>query len=68
MKKEYTIPMAEKLEFNYSETITASGHGSASWLHTDNYNNCHDTPSDPPIWIAGDSDESCRIDKSFKFD
>ena len=24
MKKEYTRPMAEKLEFNYADTVTAS--------------------------------------------
>lgn len=25
MKKQYTQPMAEKIEFNYKETIVASG-------------------------------------------
>ena len=27
MKKEYSAPQAEKIEFNYSDNVTASGKG-----------------------------------------
>ncbi len=33
MKKEYTTPQAEKMEFNYTESVTASG-GGCNWYIT----------------------------------
>ncbi len=60
MKKEYKIPMAEKLEFNYTDTVTASSGNAMRWW-TDGYDKCHETESDPAIWIYGNSDLSCEI-------
>ena len=47
--KEYTTPKAEKLEFNYSDTVTASGQGHKYRLYTDNYYGCRTTETD--IWV-----------------
>ena len=50
MKKEYTVPSAEKLEFNYRDTVQASGeHGHKYRLYTDGYFACHETATD--IWV-----------------
>ena len=40
MKKEYNAPKAEKLDFNYQETIVASGAGSLK--EGSNINGCYD--------------------------
>ena len=60
MKKEYTIPKAEKLEFNYTDTVTASFGNAMRWW-TEKGEKCHEKESDPPIWIYGNSDLSCQI-------
>lgn len=50
MKKEYTAPNAEKLEFNYEETVTASSTpGHKYRLYTDGYFACRETATD--IWV-----------------
>ena len=43
MKKEYDAPKAEKLEFNYSETVVASG-TACDWFitHTQVLEGCTD--------------------------
>ncbi|MBR0512937.1 MAG: hypothetical protein IJK06_01645 [Clostridia bacterium] len=46
MKKEYEVPKAEKLEFNYSEGVTASSScGGAFQKYTDGGYNCQTTPT-----------------------
>ncbi len=55
MKKGYEVPKAEKVEFNYSENVTAST-GHKYLLYTDNYAGCNKKPSDPPVWVDGDND------------
>ncbi len=55
MKKAYEAPKAEKLEFNYSETVTASS-GHKYLMYVDNYSGCNKSPSDPPVWVDGDRD------------
>ncbi len=60
MKKEYTIPKAEKVEFKYADTVTAS-YGNALRWWTETFDKCHEKESDPAIWIYGNSDLSCRI-------
>ena len=61
MKKAYEIPKAEKVEFDYSETVTASS-GHAYLLYTDKYTGCHETKSDPEVWVKGDADTSCAFE------
>ena len=46
--KTYTTPIAEKLEFNYKETVTASN-GHKYRLYTDHYFGCRETETD--IWV-----------------
>ncbi len=38
MKKEYESPKAEKMEFNYSETVVASGTGCGWRITKGDYN------------------------------
>ena len=49
MKKAYTIPVAEKLTFDYQETVVASGSGHKYRLYTDTYYGCNTTETD--IWV-----------------
>ena len=51
MKKLYKTPKAEKLEFDYAETVTASSTctGGIYRKFVDGFENCHDTPTD--IWV-----------------
>lgn len=45
MKKEYTTPEVEKLEFNYAETVVASDICAAGvQLYTDEGYDCHSKP------------------------
>lgn len=48
MKKDYVTPKAEKIEFNYSDTVTASS-GHKYRLYTDTYFGCRETETD--IWV-----------------
>ena len=48
MKKDYTEPKAEKLEFSYDENVTASC-GHKYRLYTDKYTGCRETETD--IWV-----------------
>ena len=48
MKRQYTTPRAEKLEFNYEENVMASG-GHKYRLYTDGYFGCRETETD--IWV-----------------
>ena len=48
MKKDYVTPKAEKMEFNYSDTVTASS-GHKYRLYTDGYFGCRETETD--IWV-----------------
>ena len=59
MKKAYEAPKAEKLEFDYSETVTASS-GHKYLKYVDNYSGCNENPSNPPVWVDGDMDSSCK--------
>ena len=50
MKKIYEAPKAEKLEFDYADTIVASGPGiqcssGAYQLYTHGYTGCKENPS-----------------------
>lgn len=50
MKKTYDTPMAEKVEFNYQETVTASGASGHKYrLYTDGYYGCREVETD--TWI-----------------
>ena len=54
MKKAYETPRAEKLEFDYSRTVAASGSKSACSggsfrVYTDGYQYCHSRATDQ--WI-----------------
>ena len=60
MKKGYEVPKAEKLEFNYSENVTASS-GHKYLLFTEVEKGCNQKPSDPPVWVDGNMDESCTF-------
>lgn len=54
MKKEYTTPLAEKVEFDYSENVTASG--ATSYTTTDmstQWWECHTR------YVYGDSPSVC---------
>ena len=48
MKKNYNAPSAERLEFNYSDNVTASN-GHKYRLYTDGYYACRETATD--IWV-----------------
>ena len=48
MKKDYTTPKAEKMEFDYSDTVSASS-GHKYRLYTDKYFGCRETETD--IWV-----------------
>ena len=46
MKKEYEVPKVEKLEFDYSDAVTASScTGGAFQLYVDGYEKCRETPT-----------------------
>lgn len=50
MKKNYIAPSAEKLEFDYTETVAASsGQGHKYRLYTDGYFACREKATD--IWV-----------------
>ena len=54
MKKTYETPKAEKLEFDYSNTVAASGarsgcSGGIYRAFTHGYSNCHERETD--IWV-----------------
>lgn len=49
MKKVYSAPATEKIEFNYADTVTASGSGHKYRLYTDKYFGCRETETD--IWV-----------------
>ena len=51
MKKEYRKPMAERLVFDYTDNVVASGseHGHKYRLYTDGYFACRETETD--IWV-----------------
>lgn len=53
MKKEYNAPKVEKIEFEYSETVVASGNGCGGMyeLYVDGYDNCNTTPTGQ--WVGG---------------
>jgi len=51
MKKNYVAPRAEKMEYNYSDKVTASGMGNAYQEHIHTYSGCHDTPTNN--WFIG---------------
>ena len=47
MKKEYEAPKAEKMTFNYSEEVIASGGCGGEYReYTNNYTGCRTTPTD----------------------
>lgn len=47
--RKYTTPVAEKLTFDYQETVAASGNGHKYRLYTDTYYGCNTTETD--IWV-----------------
>ena len=50
MKRKYVAPQVQKLEFNYSNTVTASNTpGHKYRLYTDGYFGCRETETD--IWV-----------------
>lgn len=49
MKRKYETPQVEKIEFDYSDVVTASGQGHKYRLYTDSYYACRETPTD--IWV-----------------
>lgn len=51
MKKAYEAPKAEKMEFDYTESVTASGSCSGGIFRkfTHGYENCHEQETD--IWV-----------------
>ena len=46
MKKEYVTPRADKMEFNYTENVTASGSGFTLREYVQGYKGCNQTPTD----------------------
>ena len=45
MKKTYEAPKAEKMEFDYSEAVVASGcNGGVTIDYVNGYTNCGETP------------------------
>lgn len=59
MKKAYCKPVAEKVEFDYTDNVVAS-QGHLYQLYTDGYTGCKDTPT--KYWSHGDMDSSCTWD------
>lgn len=51
MKKSYKTPLAEQLDFDYTETVVASGSstGHKYRLYTDGYFACREKETD--IWV-----------------
>ena len=51
MEGKYIKPMAEKIEFNYTEQVAAASNsqGHKYRLYTDGYYACHETATD--IWV-----------------
>lgn len=50
MKKTYFTPNAERLEFDYTDAVVASGgQGHKYRLYTDGYYGCRETETD--IWV-----------------
>ena len=53
MKKMYEAPKAEKLEFDYTETVTASGgqkcSGGIYRMFIEKYENCREKSTD--VWV-----------------
>ena len=49
MKKEYNAPKAEKVEFNYSEAVVASGGKKCEWVIPmgDTYDGCKEHEKGP---------------------
>jgi hypothetical protein len=48
--REYKTPIAEKLTFDYTETVVASGSSGHKYrLYTDGYFGCRETETD--IWV-----------------
>ncbi len=52
MKKEYEAPKAEKMEFNYSEAVVASGTCDWEKIKTQSYEGCEETTSKPSYPIS----------------
>ena len=49
--KKYSKPIAEKLEFSYSDTVVASSsQGHMYRLYTSMYYGCREVPTD--IWVS----------------
>ena len=62
MKQDYGTPKAEKMEFDYSETITASGaSGHAYQKYIDAAYGCQTTPTGEWYDMVNDSDGSCMV-------
>ena len=58
MKKEYQAPRADKMDFVYSETVTASN-GDSYREYVDGEEGCRETPTDN--WFVGlVRSEGCR--------
>ena len=60
MKKNYMQPQAEKCEFDYTNTVTASSQGHKYRLYTDGYYGCRTTETNK--WVNGDMDSTCTWD------
>ena len=58
MKKAYVSPKAEKMVFDYTETVIASS-GNAYQLYVDGYTGCRETPTDQWYVMENDTDGSC---------
>lgn len=56
MKKEYESPKAEKMEFNYSETVVASGCGGIFQKYVDGFEGCNTTPTNE--WSGAYADKT----------
>lgn len=56
MKKSYVTPRADKMEYNYSDKVTASGFGNSYEEFTNVPDGCNDTPTG--IWYVGTVRES----------
>ena len=52
MKREYEAPKAEKMVFDYSEVVTASGVSKCIWKQPDQegYEGCKDNLENPGHW------------------
>ena len=60
MKQAYETPKAEMMEFDYSETITASmGNSYQEYVNT--YTGCKETPTGEWYAMKNDSDASCLV-------